>query len=85
MAGGAVTIACFAPTVKSSPVTVTLPGAWAIERTGLWTSPRVPRRLATSSAIRCEPPSKRHICAPSRVLKLRSNVPGWFSSPEAAS
>ena len=30
------------------------------------------------------PPTKRHIWAPLRVLKLRSKVPGCCSSPEAA-
>ncbi len=37
---------------------------------------RSPSCSAIFSASSCVPPSKRHICAPSRVLKLRSKVPG---------
>ena len=53
-------------------------------RTGELSTTREPSCLAILVAITCEPPTNRDIWAPLRVSKLRSNVPGLFSSPEAA-
>ena len=39
---------------------------------------------AIRNGISCEPPTKRLSCAPPVVLKLRSNVPGFDSLPDAA-
>ena len=77
------TITRLAVTVARSDSTVHAACAWTIRRTGELQDARACRgRAAIRSAIRCVPPAKRHICAPSRVLKLRSNVPGCCSLPD---
>jgi hypothetical protein len=69
---------------SASERTVTPLSPWSIRRTGAPVTIRLPSASATRCGIRAAPPSKRRSCAPSFVLKLRSNVP-WFSSlPDAA-
>ena len=78
------TIARLACTWSPSVWTVTPPGPWTIRSTGERSTTRWPSLRAIFSASTWEPPTKRHIWAPSRVLKLRSKVPGFCSSPDAA-
>ena len=79
------TITCLARTRSFLVSTITLLGRCVIRRTGAFSRTRfLPIAFATRRAISCEPPKKRHICAPSRVLKLRSKVPGFCSLPDAA-
>ena len=52
--------------------------------TGEPSTTRAPSLCATFWQSSCDPPTKRHIWAPPRVLKLRSKVPAFCSLPEAA-
>jgi hypothetical protein len=82
--GGTATITCLAFTSSRSEWTVTPCRPWTIRRTGESRTTLRPSFFASRLTITCEPPPKRNICAPSRVLKLRSNVPTLSSLPEAA-
>jgi hypothetical protein len=78
------TMTFFALTVTLSEMTWTPPPDCTIRRTGELRTTLRPRSDAILSGMSCEPPWKRHCCAPWRVLKLRSNVPGLVSLPELA-
>ena len=82
--GGTATITCLPWNVARSVCTLTPWRPWTMRRTGDPSSTRGPSWSAIRSAIFWDPPTNRHICAPPRVSKLRSNVPGCFSSPDAA-
>ncbi len=73
-----------ARTVMRSDSTRTLRGECTISRTGVLSTTRRPSRLAISSETRCDPPTNRRSCAPSRTLNSRSNVPTVCSLPAAA-
>ena len=83
-AGGTATIARRAVTTWCFDTTRTPPRIRSIRCTGVPSFTREPSRRASRCAISCEPPTNRNICAPSRVLKLRSNVPMFRSSPDDA-
>ena len=82
-AGGIATTARRAVTVEAVGVDDHTPVPLHDAPTGERSTTRAPSLCATQ-AISCEPPWKRNIWAPPRVLKLRSNVPGFCSSPEEA-
>ena len=82
--GGMATITRLALTIRREDSTRTPVLPCTIFLTGERSTTRLPSRLCSSWAICCEPPTKRCSCAPSRVLKLRSNVPSVRSLPEEA-
>ena len=75
---------CLALSEARSEVTRTPPLTCSMRRTGELSTIRRPSCAAIRSAISCDPPKKRDCCAPWRVSKLRSNVPGLVSLPELA-
>ena len=82
--GGMATITRLAFTIRREDSTRTPVRPCTIFLTGERSTTRLPSRLCSSWAICCEPPTKRDSCAPSRVLKLRSNVPSVRSLPDEA-
>ena len=82
--GGIATITRWPFAFNRPEYTVTPSDDCSMRSTGLPSITLPPSWPAIASAIVCAPPTKRLSCAPPAVLKLRSNVPVFCSSPDAA-